>query len=145
MNFIIHHRDTLKIVFPDLTKNKVSGIYFIFSEKESLIYVGKAKSLYERLYAHFFGAYDNISSYRNYLHYFSFIELKDYSKSDLIEKDFIRKYEPKLNIKDNKNQTFRYDVQEEIRQQYFEEYAKSKGFNSWREYQNTLFDKWEGL
>lgn len=75
-----------------------SGVYFLFDHQYNLVYVGKAKSLKDRVTSHVKG----LTHTKGYYESFESIGLMyvdNYEEeSDLIEKDFIRNFSPAKNI-----------------------------------------------
>ncbi len=76
------------------------GIYLLFDPNFNLVYLGKAKSLRDRVNSHVKG----LTHTKGYYEQFSYVSLlyldnDTYEKeADLIEKDFVRNYEPLKNV-----------------------------------------------
>ena len=122
----IYPINLLKDVFPMKTKDKQGGIYFIFDKDHKLLYLGRSKNLYKRLYAHFFGEgsttelTNNTYLFKEFMEYFSFEEIEDYSmeKAKVKERIFIKKYNPIFNKCLNGD--------EYINDPFYEEWMKKK-------------------
>jgi GIY-YIG catalytic domain len=74
-----------------------SGIYTLYDDEFNLVYVGKAKSLKDRVRSHVHGLTHTKDYYESFT-YIAVMYVNDYeNEADLIEKDFIRNYSPKMN------------------------------------------------
>lgn len=73
----------------------ISGVYFIFNQKEELVYVGKSKNLSDRVFA-------SISERRNYdPYYIRFFKTKNICDANILEPFFISKFKPIANTEFN--------------------------------------------
>ena len=78
-------------------KSKSSGIYALFDKQYNLVYVGKAKSLKDRVRSHIKGVTHTKDFYEEF-EYIAVIYVSNYEdEADVIEKDLIRNYSPKKN------------------------------------------------
>jgi predicted GIY-YIG superfamily endonuclease len=74
-----------------------SGVYFLFNENYELLYVGKAKSLRDRITSHVKGL-THVKKYCKNFHYVGVLYVDNYDlESELIETDLIRNLDPFLN------------------------------------------------
>lgn len=86
-----------KYIYEKVTIPEASGIYFLFGEKNELLYIGKSANLKQRLYSHF---KSNSPSRLKYLGVqpkkFSVI-FEEEEKLDILERQMILKYSPPFN------------------------------------------------
>ena len=98
------HREKLKLV------PKKPGVYLMKNQDDRVIYVGKAKSLRNRLSQYFGGAPKDLKTMQMVLHvdHFDYIITASEKDAFLLENNLIKKYKPKYNIllKDDKTYPF---------------------------------------
>ncbi len=98
------HREKLKLV------PKKPGVYLMKNQEDRVIYVGKAKSLWNRLSQYFGGAPKDLKTMQMVLHvdHFDYIITGSEKDALLLENNLIKKYKPKYNIllKDDKTYPF---------------------------------------
>lgn len=83
-----------------LIDKQSSGIYLLYDKDFNLVYLGKAKSLRDRVRSHVKGLTHTKGYYEEFCYIAAmFIPVDRYEiEVDLIEKDFVRNYEPVRNI-----------------------------------------------
>ena len=98
------HREKLKLL------PKKPGVYLMKNQDERVIYVGKAKSLWNRLSQYFGGSPKDLKTMQMVLHvdHFDYIITDSEKDALLLENNLIKKYKPKYNIllKDDKTYPF---------------------------------------
>ena len=98
------HREKLKLV------PKKPGVYIMKNQDDRVIYVGKAKSLWNRLSQYFGGSPKDLKTMQMVLHvdHFDYIITGSEKDALLLENNLIKKYKPKYNIllKDDKTYPF---------------------------------------
>ncbi len=98
------HREKLKLV------PKKPGVYLMKNQDDRVIYVGKAKSLWNRLSQYFGGSPKDLKTMQMVLHVDHYDYILTGSEKDalLLENNLIKKYKPKYNIllKDDKTYPF---------------------------------------
>ncbi|MBR5239526.1 MAG: excinuclease ABC subunit UvrC [Clostridia bacterium] len=98
------HREKLKLV------PKKPGVYLMKNQDDRVIYVGKAKSLWNRLSQYFGGSPKDLKTMQMVLHvdHYDYIITGSEKDALLLENNLIKKYKPKYNIllKDDKTYPF---------------------------------------
>ncbi len=98
------HREKLKLV------PKKPGVYLMKNQDDRVIYVGKAKSLWNRLSQYFGASPKDFKTMQMVLHvdHFDYIITDSEKDALLLENNLIKKYKPKYNIllKDDKTYPF---------------------------------------
>lgn len=101
---LAEHREKLKLV------PKKPGVYLMKNQDDRVIYVGKAKSLWNRLSQYFGGSPKDLKTMQMVLHvdHFDYIITGSEKDALLLENNLIKKYKPKYNIllKDDKTYPF---------------------------------------
>ncbi|MBE7018723.1 MAG: excinuclease ABC subunit UvrC [Ruminococcaceae bacterium] len=101
---LAEHREKLKLV------PKKPGVYLMKNRDDRVIYVGKAKSLWNRLSQYFGGSPKDLKTMQMVLHvdHFDYIITDSEKDAFLLENNLIKKYKPKYNIllKDDKTYPF---------------------------------------
>ena len=86
------------------------GIYQMFNDKETIIYVGKAKNLNNRLKSYFNSSKKTIKTDRlvSHIHRIEFTITNTETEALLLEQTYIKKYQPRYNVllKDDKSYPF---------------------------------------
>ena len=86
------------------------GIYQMFNDKETIIYVGKAKDLNNRLKSYFNSSKKTIKTDRlvSHIHRIEFTITNTETEALLLEQTYIKKYQPRYNVllKDDKSYPF---------------------------------------
>ena len=102
--YLQHNKEKLKLV------PKKPGVYIMKNEDNRVIYVGKAKALYNRLAQYFIGTPNNLKTMQMVLNVMDFDYIVTRSENDalILENNLIKKYKPKYNIllKDDKTYPF---------------------------------------
>ena len=103
-SYIERHREKLKLV------PKKPGVYIMKDINDRVIYVGKAKALYNRLSQYFIGTPNNRKTMMmvTNVYEFDYILTKTEKDALILENNLIKKYKPKYNIllKDDKTYPF---------------------------------------
>lgn len=101
---LAEHREKLKLV------PKKPGVYLMKNKDDRVIYVGKAKSLWNRLSQYFGASPKDLKTMQMVLHvdHFDYIITGSEKDALLLENNLIKKYKPKYNIllKDDKTYPF---------------------------------------
>jgi len=102
--YLNDNKERLKLV------PKKPGVYIMKNEDNRVIYVGKAKALYNRLAQYFIGTPNNLKTMQMVLNVKEFDYIVTRSENDalILENNLIKKYKPKYNIllKDDKTYPF---------------------------------------
>lgn len=102
--YLLQNKEKLKLV------PKKPGVYIMKNEDNRVIYVGKAKALYNRLAQYFIGTPNNLKTTQMVLNVkdFDYIVTRSESDAFILENNLIKKYKPKYNIllKDDKTYPF---------------------------------------
>lgn len=102
--YLPQNKEKLKLV------PKKPGVYIMKNEDDRVIYVGKAKALYNRLAQYFIGTPNNLKTTQMVLNVkeFDYIVTRSESDAFILENNLIKKYKPKYNIllKDDKTYPF---------------------------------------
>lgn len=76
---------------------KQEGVYLLYDWDNTLLYVGKARSLYDRMFTHIGTKQDNIFDYKFLFKSIKAVYTKDPCESQICETYLINKLKPKLN------------------------------------------------
>lgn len=102
--YLRHNKEKLKLV------PKKPGVYIMKNDDNRVIYVGKAKALYNRLAQYFIGTPNNLKTMQMVINVKDFDYIVTNSENDalILENNLIKKYKPKYNIllKDDKTYPF---------------------------------------
>lgn len=86
------------------------GIYQMFNDKQTIIYVGKAKDLNNRLKSYFNSSKKTLKTDRlvSHIHHVEFTITNTETEALLLEQTYIKKYQPRYNVllKDDKSYPF---------------------------------------
>lgn len=111
--YITVYKDKIKSYKPKL-KNK-NGVYLIYDENKELLYVGKTKDFYERLYSHVRGKYGS-DKFEDYIEFIDVYIVNCPYEREIYETYTINEFLPAFNtFKNYKNQDeIYYEIDERI-------------------------------
>jgi len=88
---------------------KQSGCYLMYNSDKVVIYVGKAKNLFNRLKSYFTGRVEGkTKKLVSEIAYFEYIVTNSETEAFILELNLIKKYDPKYNILLRDDKTYPY-------------------------------------